>query len=78
MGLPDYELDGALVDAMYDGSEKFLFADRDWILYSSHESSLTLTGRLATFIRDLWPDADQLSYGGPFHTADLRGTWSMS
>jgi hypothetical protein len=78
LGPPNYELDAALVDVTYDGSEKFLFAARDWLLYSSHESSLTLTGRLAAFIRDVWLDADQLSYGGPFHTADLRGTWSMS
>jgi hypothetical protein len=78
LGPPNYELDAALVDATYDGSEKFLFAGRDWILYSSHESSLTLTGRLASFVRDVWPDADRLAYGGAFHTADLRGTWSMS
>ena len=77
LGPPNYELDVALVDAIYDGSEKFLFAGRDWVLYSSHESSLTLTGRLASFIRDVWPDADRLSYGGAFHTADLRGTWSI-
>jgi len=75
LGPPNYEVDAALVSSAYDGSEKFLFSGRDWILYSSHESSLTLAGRLAAFFRDAWPNADQLSYGGPFHTPDLRGTW---
>ena len=70
---PNYELDAVLVNFTYDGSEKFLFAGRDWVLYSSHESSLTQAGRLAAFFRETWPDADQLSYGGPFHTPDLRG-----
>jgi len=66
LGQPNYELDAVLVDFTYDGSEKFLFAGRDWVLYSSHESSLNLAGRLAAFFRETWPDADQLSYGGPF------------
>jgi hypothetical protein len=78
LGPPDYEIDTALADAVYDGSESFLFVDDAWVLYVSHESSLTLAGTIADYYRRVWPDADQLSYGGPFHTSDLRGSWSSS
>ena len=76
LGPPDYEMEVGLVRPPYDGSESFLTTNADWILYTSHESSLTLTGRLADFVRLRWTDAAQLAYGGPFHTDDLRGSWN--
>jgi hypothetical protein len=75
LGPPDYELDSELARPVYDGSESFLFRDSDWLVYASHESSLTLAGSIADFFRERWSDADSLGYGGPFHTDDLRGTW---
>ena len=68
-------LDSELARPVYDGSESFLFRDSDWLVYASHESSLTLAGSIADFFRERWSDADSLGYGGPFHTDDLRGTW---
>jgi hypothetical protein len=75
LGPPDYEIERSIVTPYYDGSELFLTNNDDWILYASHESSMTLVGSLADFFRSAWPDCDQLSYNGPFHTADLRGSW---
>ncbi len=75
LGPPDYELDRELATPTYDGSETFLFKDDRWLIYASHESSLTLVGLVADFFRNKWSDADSLSYRGPYHTDDLRGTW---
>jgi hypothetical protein len=71
---PDYELAVALVPSHYDGDESFLTSDFEWVLYVSHESSVTVAGTLAEFFRNQWPDSAQVTYGGPFHTEDLRGT----
>jgi len=74
----DCEIDSQVVDPLYRGSELFITALSDWVLYASHESSYTLAGSIADYFRKLWPDCDKLSYGGPFHTSDLRGTWNSS
>ncbi|HEY6185692.1 MAG TPA: hypothetical protein VIW67_25855 [Terriglobales bacterium] len=73
----DYEIDVNLIKSRYMGDEAFLTSDGDWLLYISHESSLTLAGSLATFFQNEWTDFERLSYGGPFHTNDLRGTWKF-
>jgi hypothetical protein len=75
LGPPDYEVDHELAKPLYDGSETFLFRDKSWMIYASHESSLTLVGSVAEFFREQWSDADSLGYGGPYHTNDLKGTW---
>ena len=74
-GPSDYELDRALVDPTYRGHEVFITSDFEWLVYSSHESSIAVAGWLADVFRSLWPDWTQITYEGPFHTADLRGTW---
>lgn len=78
MGPPDFQIDTVLASEPYDGSESFLFTDSHWVLYRSHESSLTLAGTIAEFFLRKWPDAHQLSYRGPFCTSDLRGSQSSS
>jgi hypothetical protein len=75
LGPPGYELDRELAKPFYDGSEKFIFKDSSWMIYASHEFSLTLVGSVAEFFREEWSDADSLGYRGPFYTTDLRGTW---
>ena len=75
LGPPDYELEGSAVDPHYNGSEAFFTSDGDWLLYISHESSITLAGWLADTFRQHWADSDKVAYQGPFHTNDLRGTW---
>jgi hypothetical protein len=74
-GPSDYELDRALVDPTYRGDEAFITSDFEWLIYSSHESSITVAGWLADVFRSLWPEWTRITYEGPFHTADLRGTW---
>ena len=77
LGPPDYELDRSAIDAHYDGSEAYITSDAEWLLYSSHESSITVAGWLADCFRRQWPDAYKVTYSGPFHTGDLRGTWKF-
>jgi hypothetical protein len=73
-GPTDYELDRALVDPTYQGDEIFVTSDFEWLVYSSHESSIAVAGWLADLFRSQWPDWRRITYEGPFHTADLRGT----
>lgn len=74
-GPVDYEIERSLVDARYAGDESFITSDFEWLVYSSHESSISVAGWLADFFRNQWSDWESVAYGGPFHTADLRGTW---
>lgn len=55
-GPSDYELDRALVDPTYQGNELFITSDFDWLIYSSHESSIAVAGWLADVFRSQWPD----------------------
>jgi hypothetical protein len=74
-GPEDFEIDRSLVDPIYRGEESFITSNFHWLVYSSHESSITVAGWLSDFFRAQWQDWDTLAYGGPFHTADLCGTW---
>jgi hypothetical protein len=74
-GPHDYEIDRSLMDPIYGGSESFLTSDFGWLVYSSHESSIAVAGWLADFFRAQWPDWRSVTYGGPFHTTDMRGSW---
>jgi hypothetical protein len=75
---PDFEVEASLADPTYDGDESFITSDFGWLVYASHESSITVAGWLAEVIRGEWKDWDQVTYGGPFHTDDLRGSWEFS
>lgn len=74
-GPSDYELDRALIDPTYRGDETFITSAFGCLVYSSHESSIAVAGWLADVFRSQWPDWVQVTYEGPFHTVDLRGTW---
>jgi hypothetical protein len=76
-GPASYEVDRSLVDPIYDGTELFVTSDFEWLVYSSHESSIAVAGWLADFFRVQWTDWESITYDGPFHTANLRGTWKM-
>jgi hypothetical protein len=52
-------------------------SDFEWLVYSSHESSIAVAGWLADFFRAKWSDWGSVAYGGPFHTIDRRGSWEM-
>lgn len=48
----------------------------DWIIYVSHESSVTLAGEpLLTLFRERFPDCDDSTYLGEISNPDLRGRW---
>lgn len=76
-GPTDYELDRALMNPIYSGDESFATSDFEWLVYSSHESSISVAGWMADFFRMQWPDWANITYEGCFHTDNLRGTWNM-
>jgi hypothetical protein len=76
-GSVDYEIAQPLVEPMYQGDESFITSDFEWLVYSSHESSIAVAGWLADVFRQQWRDWEALGYRGPFHTDDLRGSWEM-
>lgn len=76
-GPVDYEIARSLVDPTYRGDESFVTSDFEWLVYSSHESSITVAGWLVDIYRNQWRDWEALAYGGPFHTDDLRGSWGI-
>jgi hypothetical protein len=76
-GPVDFEIARPLLDPVYKGEESFVTSDLGWLVYSSHESSIAVAGWLADLFRAQWRDWESLAYGGPFHTADLRGSWDM-
>jgi len=79
-GDPDYEIDLEILEPGYlDGGERYSTSvQSDWVVYASHESSITVCGDwLIEFFRKKWPGCEELSYGGPFSTEDLRGIWDV-
>ncbi|MGA2103725.1 MAG: hypothetical protein ABSG34_21625 [Candidatus Sulfotelmatobacter sp.] len=76
-GPVDYEIARSLVEPMYRRDESFVTSDFEWLMYISHESSIAVAGWLADFFRKRWQDWEAVTYGGPFHTADLRGSWGV-
>ncbi len=71
------EREVVVMEIDYTGEEGYWFSeDCDWLIYASHESSITLAG---DWLIDLWkrrfPTCDACQYGGPFSKPDLRGSW---
>jgi len=53
---PEYEQDIELLDPYYNGAEGFwTSAGFNWIIYASHESSITVGGELLDFVRQSCP-----------------------
>jgi hypothetical protein len=77
-GDPDYEVELGIFEPGYrDGGESYSTSDRcDWVVYASHESSITVCGDwVIQAFREKWPACDERTYKGPYWTEDLRGTW---
>ncbi len=71
------EQSASALDPVYTGEEGYwTSSSSDWLVYASHESSITLAGEwlLASF-RQRFPKCDEFSYQGPMSTPDQRGTW---
>lgn len=80
-GDPEYEVELAVFEPGYrDGGEQYSTSERaDWIVYASHESSITIGGDwLVDVFRGLHPECIGVTYKGPYSTPDLRGTWEIS
>ena len=55
-GGPNYQLDPEAVEPIYNGAEGFwTTADCQWVLYASHESSITLAGSVLQRVKAIWP-----------------------
>jgi len=63
----------------YNGEEGYFTSSGfEWVVYASHESSITLAGDwLVAGFRDLFPACEKFSYEGPMSTPDQRGTWEF-
>jgi hypothetical protein len=80
-GDPEYEVELRIFEPGYrDGGEQYSTSEHaDWIVYASHESSITIAGEwLIDVFRGLHPECIGLTYKGPYSTPDLRGTWETS
>lgn len=80
-GDPEYEIELNIYAPGYrDGGEQYsTSAQKDWMVYSSHESSITVCGRwLVNVFRAAQPECIERTYQGPFSTPDLRGTWETA
>jgi hypothetical protein len=53
----NYELEVALFEPCYNGAEGFWSAgELDWIIYASHENSVTVGGWLLGEVKAIWPE----------------------
>lgn len=64
---PEYEQDGSLFDPFYNGPEGHWSSGAlDWIVYASHENSITVGGWLVEEVKALWPAWQEHLWTGPF------------
>ncbi len=75
---PDDEIELSILKPgyLFGGEQYCTDKSVEWVVYASHESSITIAGEWLTRIfKENWPEWSQKSYGGPYSTKDLRGTW---
>lgn len=54
---PEYEQDLALFEPSYNGAEGYWISyDLDWIIYASHEGSITVGGSILEELKAIWPE----------------------
>lgn len=78
---PEYEIEVSMFVPVYgSGGEQYSTSELgDWMVYASHESSVTISGDwLTRIIEEKFPDCRQYTYRGPYSTEDLRGTWDTN
>lgn len=64
---PEYEEDLALFEPYYNGAEGYWSSgDLDWIIYASHESSVTVGGWLLAELKRIWPSWQAHVWTGVF------------
>lgn len=63
----NYELELSAFEPYYSGAEGFWCDETfDWIIYSSHESSITIGGWLLPEIKDIWSNWEKRIWTTPF------------
>jgi hypothetical protein len=76
---PEYEIELSNFEPVYgSGGEQYSTSEiADWVVYASHESSITVAGDwLIGILKQNWLDWSTRTYQGPYSTNDLRGTWN--
>lgn len=64
---PEYELDASALEPHYNGAEGFwTSADLDWLIYASHESSITVGGWMLDEVKEAWPEWERYIWTTPF------------
>ncbi|MEL6383142.1 MAG: hypothetical protein AAFQ89_11975 [Cyanobacteria bacterium J06626_18] len=64
---PEYEQEKSIFSPHYDGAEGYWSSDNlDWIVYASHESSITVGGWLLTEVKDHWTEWEKRIWNSPF------------
>jgi hypothetical protein len=57
---PEYEYDLEWLSAFYNGDEQFFVSkSMDWIVYASHENSITIGGFMLDEVKQYWKDWEQ-------------------
>jgi hypothetical protein len=78
---PDYEIELSVFEPGYRwGGEQYCTrAGVDWVVYASHESSITVAGDwLLQILKRERPECTDRTYRGPYSTEDMRGTWESN
>jgi len=64
---PEYEEDVSLFEPCYSGAEGYWSSGLlEWIVYASHEDSVTVGGWLLKELKPLWPTWEHDAWTGPF------------
>lgn len=64
---PEYELDAAVFEPAYNGAEGFWTSPtHDWIIYASHEASITVGGWMLAEVKRIWPEWERHIWTTPF------------
>lgn len=63
----DYEFELSVFEPYYNGAEAFWCDNKfDWIIYASHESSITIGGWLLAEIKEVWANWENRIWTTPF------------
>ena len=64
---PEYEMDASALEPHYNGAEGFWTSPTlDWIIYASHESSVTVGGWMLQELKQAWPEWERFIWTTPF------------
>lgn len=64
---PEYAMDIELLDPIYNGAEGYWSSEKlDWIIYASHESSVTVGGWMLAEAKKAWPAWSEYVWASPF------------